>query len=105
MGAERRVPLAGLIDEVASQLLAAEQQAAKRDKPVMQFTECELEMAIAIEDEGQAGVKVWVFELSGGRTKTNSNTIRVKFQRYGEGGIYATEEEGAGPELGPGKRT
>jgi Trypsin-co-occurring domain 2 len=98
-----RVELAQLIDHVASELLKAEANAAGRSDRVMRFTECQLEMAISIETSGGAGIKVYVLELGGDRSKTNSNTIMVKFQSLpGHELAFPAEGEDAGPELGLG---
>jgi hypothetical protein len=97
------VELAQLVDHVATELLKAEASAAERSERVMRFTECQLEMAISIETGGDAGIKVWVLELGGGRTKTNSNTITVKFQALeGKGLAFpAQDDQESGPKLGP----
>jgi hypothetical protein len=79
--AESKFELASFIDQVAQQLLAAEAKARGRGDHVMQFEECELEMAVSIDKDGRAGIKVWVLELGAGAKKTDANTIRVKFKR------------------------
>ena len=79
--AESRFELASFIDQVAQQLLAAEAKAKTRGDHVMQFEECELEMAVSVGKDAKAGIKVWVIELGGGAKKTDANTIRVKFKR------------------------
>ncbi len=70
--------LAELISDVTAQLRQAEAE-APRDSGVMQFKECELELAVSIEAEGRAGVRVYVVELGGGVTRASSNTIKVRF--------------------------
>jgi len=93
-----KVGLGDLIDHIASELSAAEKRARAREGHVMQFDECELEMAIEIETGAGGGVKVWVFELSGDRKKTDSNTITVRFKAVPGGeklvfGVGAEEQE------------
>lgn len=101
---KHHVELTELVDYVADQLLQAEERAGKREKHVMRFVECELEMAVAIESEGSAGVRVYVLELAGGRKKTDSHTIRVKFASLpGKSMTFLAEDEPEGPELGPGE--
>ena len=73
-----KIELAKLIEEVASQLVEA-QKNCKDQAHVLQLEECELEMAMAAEWKAGVGVKVYVFDLSGDYSKTNTNTIRVKF--------------------------
>ena len=95
-----QVELADLIDHVAEQLAEAERRAGEREGPVMKFQECELELAVSLETGGQGGLKVWVLELGGGRTKTNSNTITVKFGALPGGLVFPITGTGAGPKLG-----
>ena len=100
-----KVKLADLIDHVAQELAEAERRAAAREKRVMRFKEAQLELAVSVETEGGGGLKVWVIELGGGRTKTDSNTITVTLSALPDE-IDAIDfefgEEGEGPDLGPG---
>jgi hypothetical protein len=99
-----QVKLVDLIDQVAMQLLEAEDRAKKRGDRVMDFAECELEVAISVESGGKGGVRVWVLELGGGRTKTDTNTIKIRFTPRPERPIAVPAElEGEGPKLGPQK--
>src|SRR5690242_18280070 len=96
-----KVELADLIDHVAEQLTEAERRAAKRPGQVMQFKEAQLELAVSLETGGTGGLKVWVLELGGGRTKTDSNTITVTLQAVPDGAlVFVGEDEGEGPPLG-----
>jgi hypothetical protein len=100
-----QVTLVELIDEVAAQLLEAEERAATRADRVMQFAECDLELAISVETGGKGGLKIWVIELGGDRTKTNTNTIKVKFKARPQHIVAVPAAlEGEGPELGPSSR-
>ena len=97
-----KVELAELIDYVAAQLTEAARRAVARPERVMQFKEATLELAVSVETGGQGGLRVWVLELGGSRTKTNSNTIAVTLAALPDGSLaFPGEEEGAGPELGP----
>jgi hypothetical protein len=73
--------LADMIETVTSQLLEAEMRSAKRGKPVMQFEECQLELAVALESDAQGGLNVFVIDVQGEAKKTAANTITVKFKR------------------------
>lgn len=64
---------------VATQLLEAQRNAQARGQAVMQFTECEIECAVQVEKETGGGLKVWILELTGGKKKTEQNTITVRF--------------------------
>jgi hypothetical protein len=95
------VRLAELINEVASELLRAEELAEGRNQePVFRFEECEIEVAISVEKEGKAGIRVWVLELGGGAKKTDANTVTVKFTRVGEHAYAVEDEDAEGPKLG-----
>jgi hypothetical protein len=106
--ADEKLPLSRLIDAVTDELLAA--QAAREVKrnldgtpAIMQFEECELEMAVEIEISGEAKTNVWVFKLGGGIKKTDANTVKVKFSRLKDVNVaFPANREGEGPELGPG---
>ncbi|MFI5004170.1 MAG: trypco2 family protein [Solirubrobacterales bacterium] len=84
-----RVSLTDLITQVTKELrLAAD--AAEDAEHVMSFKDCELELAVAVENEGGGGIRIHVLELGGRRTKTNSNTIRVRFTNLPERPIVLT---------------
>lgn len=106
--AEEKLPLSRLIEAVTDELHRAQEKAeserrAGKGRPaIMQFEECELEMAVEVEVGAKGGVDVWVFKLGGGVKKTDANTIKVKFKRL-EGTQLAypsTDEAKEGPELG-----
>lgn len=84
--ARTNIELANLIQTVADQLRAARDKANKAD-PIIDLAECELEIAVEVTNEGGAGIRVWVFELGGRRTKLNSNTVKVRFAPHGSGPI------------------
>jgi len=65
---------------VAEELIDASEVAKKRGKAVMELNQCEIELGVEIETEGSGKVGIWVVELGGGRTKTESNTISVTFK-------------------------
>lgn len=97
-----RIPLSQLIEVVSAELRKAESQASRRTDHIMQFEECELEMAVEVETGGQGELNIWVFKLGGDRKKTDSNTIRVKFKRLQDVSLAfpAQTEQEPGPELG-----
>ena len=74
-----RIQLSKLLDYIGTQIRDAHQKATEADKAVMKFQECELELAIEAEDQGEAGLKVWVLQLGGSSKRTESNTIKVKY--------------------------
>jgi len=75
--ARTNIELAKLIQTVTDQLRTARDTANKND-PILDLAECELELAVEVTNEGGGGIRVWVFELGGRRTKLNSNTVKVK---------------------------
>lgn len=88
-----RIQLSKLLDYIGTQIRDAHQKATKADKAVMKFQECELELAIEAEDQGEAGLKVWVIQLGGGSKRTESNTIRVKYTALSEPIVAAVSGE------------
>lgn len=71
----------------------------------MRFQECEIELAIEAEKEGEAGLKVWAMKLGGSLKKTESNTIKVKYIALGEGIVAsATEKDSEFPPRKPNRR-
>jgi len=110
--ARTNIELARLIETVADQLRAA-RSAGPGGDPIIDLAECELELAVEVTNEGGAGIKVWVFELGGRRSKSNTNTVRVRFTPHGAqpiafaaqvigSGPPLGQQPGPGPELGPG---
>jgi hypothetical protein len=104
---EQKLPLSRLIEAVTEELHKAEERAqslrdaGEKPDPIMQFEECELEMAVEIELSGKAETNVWVFKLGGGVKKTDANTIKVKFKRLeGTEMTFASKSKGQGPRLG-----
>ena len=97
---DQKMELADLVEKVAKELHDLRNRPPSTRDPVMQFTECELEMAFAVENTGKGGVKLWVFELGGEHTRTNSNTVRLKFSAAGPSIAFPVQQPGPGPELG-----
>ncbi len=95
-----KIPLSDLIELVTSELLKAEQQAKRRANPIMEFQECELEMAIEVETGASGEANVWVFKVGGSAKKTDSNTIRIKFSKTRSIAFVANADDSPGPELG-----
>ena len=103
-----KIPLTALIESVTNELRTAERQAkAGGAEPIMQFEECEVEMAVEIEASAQGEVSIWVLKLGAGGKRTSANTIRVTFRRMDGGSVLAYVAEGLnqpGPKLGPPSR-
>lgn len=78
-----RIPLADVLSQIAAELLAAEQKAAARGRPVMQFDHCEVEFSVSAETSAGGGIKVWVINLGGKAKDTQTNKIRVRFTSLG----------------------
>jgi hypothetical protein len=95
-----KLPLSQLIELVTEELRRAARQAQEREDPIMQFEECQLEIAVEVEMKIGGGINIYAFTLGGERTKTNSNTVTITFKRL-EDRIYEFPEvqEGEGPVL------
>jgi Trypsin-co-occurring domain 2 len=74
-----RIPLAGLLGFISSELRAAHESAMRDGRPTMRFQECELEFAIEAEGKTGGGVQVYVLKLEGGVKRTETNTIKIKY--------------------------
>jgi len=98
--ARTNIELAKLIQTVADELRSA-RDSANKDDPIIDLDECELEMAVEVTNEAGVGIRVWVFELGGKRSKLNSNTVRVKFAAHDRAGPIAFRAVLEGPERPP----
>ncbi|MFN3988116.1 MAG: trypco2 family protein [Rhodocyclaceae bacterium] len=74
------IELAEVIKHVSDQLIAADEHARERGYPVMQFDECEVELAVRVSGEGGAGVKILVFEAGAKGEIEHANRIRIRFK-------------------------
>jgi Trypsin-co-occurring domain 2 len=74
-----RIPLAGLLGFISSELRAAHESAMRDGRPMMRFQECELEFANEAEGKAGGGVQVYVLKLEGGVKRTETNTIKIKY--------------------------
>lgn len=81
--AKDKIALADMLAQVAKEIRAAHEAASAGEDPVMKFQECELEFAVEIENKGEGGVNIWCLKLGGGRKKTESNTVKVKYSSVG----------------------
>lgn len=83
-----RVPLAEMIEHVATALIQAQEMAQQRGQAVMQFSQCQIESAVEVTKEATGGIKVWIVELGGGAKKTDHNTITVTFSAIPERPVH-----------------
>lgn len=79
-----KIELADLIDRVTDELATAHQRSRTRPRePVLQLSECEIEVAAAVEKDGSGKVSIKVLELSGGLKRTDTSTVRLTFTPTG----------------------
>lgn len=76
--ANKALSLSELINDVANELRIAKSLSADK-APVMEFTECELELQVNIAVEGNAGIKFWIIDIGGGAKQEKTHTIKIKF--------------------------
>jgi len=76
--ANKALSLSELINDVANELRIAKSLSTSKD-PVMEFSECELELQVNIAVEGNGGIKFWIIDIGGGAKKEKTHTIKVKF--------------------------
>jgi len=76
---KKPIGLAELIYQVKRELLSSE---SRKDDPIPLFAvdEIELEVAVSISREGQAGINIQVLNLSGGTSREDAQTVRVKLK-------------------------
>ena len=75
----KSIGLTELIYQVKRELLSSE---SRQNDPVPLFAvdEIELEVAITVSREGQAGINIQVFSLGGGGSREDAQTVRVKLK-------------------------
>lgn len=75
----KSIGLTELIYQVKRELLSSE---SRQNDPVPLFVvdEIELEVAITVSREGQAGINIQVFSLGGGASRADAQTVRVKLK-------------------------
>ena len=73
------IGLTELIYQVKRELLSSE---SRQDDPVPLFAvdEIELEVAVTVSREGQAGINIQVLSVGGGASRADAQTVRVKLK-------------------------
>jgi hypothetical protein len=73
------IGLTELIHQVKRELLTAQ---SRRNDPVPLFAvdEIELELAVTVSREGEAGINIWVLNVGGGASREDAQTVRVKLK-------------------------
>jgi hypothetical protein len=74
-----QIKLADVLASIGSELLEANERALQRGKTFMVFNECELEFAVDLEKKAGGELSIWVIKLDGGATRTEHNSIHLKF--------------------------
>jgi hypothetical protein len=73
------IGLTELIYQVKRELLSPENR--RRDPvPLFAVDEIELEVAVTVSREGQAGINIQVFSVGGGASREDVQTVRVKLK-------------------------
>jgi hypothetical protein len=73
------IGLTELIYQVKRELLSSE---SRKDDPVPLFAvdEIELEVAVTLSREGQAGINIQVLNVGGGASREDAQTVRVRLK-------------------------
>ncbi|HEY0631702.1 MAG TPA: trypco2 family protein [Thermoleophilaceae bacterium] len=87
------IGLGELIDTVANELLEAEKRAADRSARILALDGVELTLSVAVEKQGNGGIKVYVLSIGGSKKSTDTHTIRTTFKPVGEQHVFDTDEE------------
>ena len=68
-------------------------------EPVVELTDCEIELSVSATYEGGGGVKFWILNASGGASTGSVSKIRMKFQPIkGATATQFHQRVGDGPE-------
>lgn len=90
-----KLELPDLLAHLSDQLMAADKAARERGQPIMQFEECEVEVAVKLEAGAEGGVKFWVVELGANAKSEYSNKITVKFKPLAGTTLQAVQKSAA----------
>ncbi|MDQ5822924.1 MAG: hypothetical protein M3441_01790 [Chloroflexota bacterium] len=94
-----RIKLSEVLANLSQEIITAEENARLRGRAVMQFEECEVEFGVEIEKQGNASINIWVIDLGGGGSRSETNIIRVKYKHLP--GSPAQANQGTFEEAGP----
>lgn len=97
MALERALSLSELILHTASEIQDAYQKSSATK--TMQFSGCELELAVSVKVEAGGGFKFWLVEASGKASGETSSKIRLSFGALSSGPLQfsATLPDDEGP--------
>lgn len=70
--------LGDLVLRTANELREA-QAKANKDDPVLQFTGCEIELAVTATAEAGGGIKFWLVDASVKASRENVSTVKINF--------------------------
>jgi hypothetical protein len=73
------VTLSELVKTTADELRAIHNAEPKASDAVMRFSECEVELAVAVAADVDGKVKFWVVEAGSGVSYENSQKVKLKF--------------------------
>lgn len=76
MPEEKLIGLAELIEQVKRELLPATSD-KEAEVPLLSVDTVELELQVTVRKEGKAGLKFYVFEAGGGRSRDDVQKIKV----------------------------
>lgn len=71
--------LGELIHHVASELREARRRNDANADPVLDFSGCELEMAVTFKVEGKAGLKIWIVEAGFSGDRETVSKVKLIF--------------------------
>ena len=95
----KKVQLSEMLEQISAELIEAQKKALQRGQATMQFSECEIEFAVETSKDASGGIKVWILDLKAGAKKTQSNTVRIKFENIPNAPIQAEQISSSAPKL------
>ena len=92
--------LSDLILHASSEIRIAKEKIQEGGSdPVIQLSECELELAVTFKNEAKAGIKIWVVEAGANLSGETVSRIKMKFGPVAgnKAQFGATTDDPAGP--------
>lgn len=96
------ISLSELVQQTADELRKVKHQAPK-DGAVLEFKECELELAVTFSGEGGAGLKFWIVSTEAKVSAEQVSKIKLSFSAV-EGSRVQAAAKRAGPAKKPIRR-
>jgi len=68
-----------LLNQIGTEIRDANARAIANDDKIMQFLECEIEIAVTAEVEGGGKINLYALEIGADASQTKSHTVKIKY--------------------------